>query len=166
MSKPLVRKHLKLTTDPEEKYYFHITPEDWGDKVKLHPRSDGDYRSGDEPNISRICVCPTIAGCISAVWSCYGIARQKHVSVYRTLKQKHAVTPIGVADSHITGEVWLLKPAMFVRVGKIDPLSIFKLGKLNSVSGSSYKKDLREQSKAMTKLRKAGCLLRHDNKNN
>jgi hypothetical protein len=154
-------KQLKLKPDSVERYYYHITPEDWGDKAVLHPRIDGDFRSTDEPYIPRICVCPTIAGCINAVWACYAYPKHSHVSVYKTTKPKSAIEPVDVVDSYITGEKWLLKPTTFVRVGEINEKIIYGLGKLNTVAGSSRKKDLLEQSRALRKLNKITCLLKH-----
>lgn len=96
------------------KYYYHITENNWGKQKTLLPRSNGDNRGVEESKTPRICVSPSIAQCMVAIY-CYG----NDWFVYRTKKKVNAKEPISIADAHITDEKWLCKKTAFVRVGKI-----------------------------------------------
>ena len=101
------------------KIFYHISKKDLGAKVKLLPLDSNDPRTvdrgGSEPDVSRICVAPTIAGCLGAILLC----PKKHY-IYRTVKQKLAKNPYGVADAKNTGEKWLIKPTVFIKIGIIS----------------------------------------------
>ncbi len=99
-------------------FFYHITDENWGKKKKLVPR-DNDHpnvcnRCEEEPNTPRICVCPTVAKCLSAV------ELSGNVRIYRTYRPCRAHYPRRVSDSRITKERWLFRPTVFVRVGSLS----------------------------------------------
>lgn len=64
-----------------------------------------------EPEIERICVAPTLSGCLSAINFYYQTLR-----VYRTMEKVESYVPYRVADSKITGERWLMSPTWFEHV--------------------------------------------------
>jgi hypothetical protein len=111
------------------RYYYHVTQEEWPNKIKLRPRSFGDNRSDDEPTDSRICVAPTIEGCLVALGLC--LSDCSNTYVYRTVRKVLAKKPYNVVDASISGEAWLTKPTTFKLYGEIVhenlPLNFFKL---------------------------------------
>lgn len=100
----------------KKQYYYHITDENWGNHIVLNPRKDGDNRDPKEPLTSRICVCPTIEGCLIAIY----LQDMRTINVYRTEKEVLAENPYQVLDAHITGEKWLTKPTKFIYIGNLD----------------------------------------------
>jgi len=98
-------------------YYYHITQKDWRYKKKLKPKSYGSNRGDEEPNDRRICVSPTIEGCLLALGCCLGGSRPAYV--YRTSSIVIAKKPYNVDDAKITGEMWLIRPTSFELFGRI-----------------------------------------------
>ena len=69
-----------------------------------------------EPDTPRLCVCPSIAGCMTAAL----FSRGHPVHVYLT-EPRRAIKPGRQGwDSAITGEVWIVPPVRLVRVGEIS----------------------------------------------
>jgi len=108
-------------------YFYHISQELSPKDHILSPRGDGCNRDPDEPDIPRVCVCPTIAGCLNAVAP--SLSFMKRVRVFRTKRKVTTVVPFGshssglgkaVLDSHITKEKWLLHKASFKFIGYIN----------------------------------------------
>jgi hypothetical protein len=97
-------------------YYYHITQKKWAYKKLLKPKSYGSNRGDDEPVDRRICVSPTIEGCLLALGCCLSYAP---AFVYRTSNKVIANKPYDVQDAKITGEMWLIRPASFERYGEI-----------------------------------------------
>jgi hypothetical protein len=108
-----------MSLDKSPKFYYFLTQQDMGDEPTLKPRKSGDNRGDDEPLTARICVAPSVPGCLTALGSCLDLAPAIHV--YVTKEQVMAHNPRHVHDSHITGEMWLKKQTAFRRVGIIDP---------------------------------------------
>lgn len=98
-------------------FYYHITTKAWPDELTLSPRKYGVNRGEDEPNISRICVAPTVEGCLTALGSC--LTGSSNIYIYRTVRKVKAIKPNSVVDAKITGEMWLLRPIKFKYIDTI-----------------------------------------------
>jgi len=101
-------------------YYFHITANhSWEDEKLLTPRSFGENRDMQyEPKDARICVCPSIVGCIVAL-SCT-LPMEANRCVFRTKYKVEAIKPYNVLDAYITGEHWIVEPTTFIRYGNVN----------------------------------------------
>jgi len=88
---------------------YHLTTAYFGKKTTLIPREKGEHRPIDEPDVPRICVAPTISGCLLALGPL--LSRGDTVRVYATYAE--TIPAYDVLDSHITGECWVIKPAEF-----------------------------------------------------
>jgi len=95
--------------------HFHVTEKDWGDKITLYPRQNGDFRPANEPKTPRICVAPTIAQCLLALGGAIDVPT---LNVYYTHSKTHPTRR--VHDAYITEERWILKPAIFYFYTKIS----------------------------------------------
>lgn len=127
----------------EKRFWFHITEENWGSKVKLYPRRCLRGESVGEPDTPRICVCPSMIKCyIATNWE---VANRY---VYRTVRRCSAVPAVGVYDSHITNEHWLLKPTTF-KLHRIQDLLQFPEP---YVHGGGDEEILKRQLNVMEKL--------------
>jgi hypothetical protein len=100
-----------------KQYYYHITQKRWSNKKILKPRSYGANRGHGEPDDLRICVAPTIEGCLLALGSC--LEYYKTTYVYRTSNKVIAKKPYEVDDAKITGEMWLIRPTTFDLYGRV-----------------------------------------------
>ena len=98
----------------KKKYYYHITTKRWGKEVILYPKKKFQLkdcnRPDDEPDIAKICVSPTLWGCLGAIQESRGI------SVYRTKNKVFGTKAYGVLDSSVTGERWITNPTTFIKV--------------------------------------------------
>lgn len=120
-------------------YYFHVTNrQDWGKEIVLFPlgNDDSDNRCYREPNIPRICVAPTVAGCVSAVCPILS-ASSRDALIYRTKYKVVGHPPKRITDSHITGEEWLLEPTEFILVDSI-PSGVIEMFADISPEGVGY----------------------------
>lgn len=101
-----------------ERYWYHVSSTLKAKRVTLTPRAndEGFNRAEDEPDIKRICVCPTIEGCLTAIP--YG--RRDTLTVYRTTKKIPARKAYDVFDSTVTQESWITKRTRFIRVGFLN----------------------------------------------
>lgn len=72
------------------------------------------YADPKEPPTPRLCVCPSVPACLAA-----RLFPVRELYVYRTERPLRGVSPVGVWDSLITKERWLIPPAKLVRVGTI-----------------------------------------------
>jgi hypothetical protein len=99
-----------------KQYLYHVTEKDWVREVTLTPKEDGCNRDDREPKIARICTAPTIEGCLIAIH----IPLMDHLNVYRTKGKVYSRKPVGVCDSHITGERWVTHSTNFIFVNRID----------------------------------------------
>lgn len=104
-------------------FYFHLTTRKWPEKIRLKPMRYDDipssHRCDDcyEPDLKKICVAPTIAGCLSAILPCV----TGELAIYKTARKVETVDPWNVSDVEITGERWIVRPATFVKIGIIPP---------------------------------------------
>lgn len=69
-------------------------------------------RADKEPPTPRLCVAPTVAQALVAVW------HEGPVSVYVT-EARRTVPPSGVFDQCLTGERWIIPPVQLSRIGII-----------------------------------------------
>lgn len=148
-------------------YFYHISDELSPKDHILTPRRDGCNRDPEEPDTPRICVCPTMAGCICAVGPSLSI--RKRIRVFRTKNQVVSYAPFGkhesggnkaVIDAHITKEKWLIRKTSFKFIGYINLMDFRYL--LNFVAGDP--KEFTRQQRAMkefSKLEKRKRLLIH-----
>lgn len=100
-----------------KRYWYHVSTTLKNNTIHLIPWGDEDgfNRSGDEPSGNRICVSPTIEQCITAIpYDPFCVLK-----IYRTKDKVKALRPIGVFDSKITKEGWLLEPTTFVLLGRL-----------------------------------------------
>jgi len=73
-------------------------------------------RCDDEPDFPKICVAPTVPGCLVALpASCW----YSMIYVYRTAEPVRSVKPWDVVDADVTGERWIVEDCDFIQVGKI-----------------------------------------------
>jgi hypothetical protein len=90
--------------------WFHCSSRWLGGRFRAEMRAPI-IRGPKEPVTPRICVCPTLAGCFSAVLFVAG-----PVYVYRTVKAISGVKPVRVFDELVTWEKWIVHPAEFEAV--------------------------------------------------
>lgn len=100
------------------KYLYHITQQKWHKEKILKPRVLGEFRLDEEPETPRICVAPTIEGCLVAVGRC--LDKKKPIYIYRTKYKVSSVLPENIIDCKITCERWIIRPVKFIKVGEID----------------------------------------------
>jgi hypothetical protein len=102
----------------KRRYWYHVSSTLNKKEEYLIPWDEdrGFNRGGYEPEGERICVAPSIEQCITAIP--YTLTNK--LTIYRTKSPVKANPPKDVFDSKITQEGWLLKPTMFVKIGKID----------------------------------------------
>jgi hypothetical protein len=92
-------------------YFYHVTDNsNWANEIRLKPRITSRCDQ-NEPEVFRICVCPTVVGCFMA--ACY---TEGYHRVYRTKRKVSSVKPYDVYDAEVTGERWLLEPTDFVLI--------------------------------------------------
>lgn len=97
----------------KKQFLYHCTSIDYGDTLvvkKIIPT-----KSEKEPNVPRLCVCPTIPQCLAA-----RLFYKSSIYVYKTVKPTRGVTPKNVWDSVITNERWLLPGHKLYRFTKIE----------------------------------------------
>lgn len=92
------------------KYFYHLTDNNWGESIILHPRSSGYKRDYYEPDTSRICVSSTISGCFVAIY----IHEMSKYNIYRTKRKVIGTKPTGIPDYKITNEFWLTDSTEFI----------------------------------------------------
>lgn len=138
-------------------YFYHLTDKPWSFRILLSPRSEGCNRDFDEPNTPRICVSPSVEQCMVAIYIC----PDDIFYVYRTedkIKGTKEPTKM-IADAHITGERWIIKPTWFVRVGTLTMDKRIRNGLcdgINFLLGDSDKKVLNWQKRKINSLRSLG----------
>jgi len=94
----------------KQNHYYHLTEKYSEKNIRLVPFIDSKYRGPEEPQVSRICVCDSMAGCFVSV---YFWEFEHSWNMYRTSEPVYAVKPYGILDSKVTGEHWLLEPTKF-----------------------------------------------------
>lgn len=148
-------------------YYYHISNNLEPCNHLLCPKIPGKNSNDDEPRIRRICVCPTIAGCISAVGPCITSSfRNTKIHIFRTKNKVNGYFPFSphghvntfctkypVADAHVTGEKWLLRSTNFKYVGYLNSKEI-PAEILECDCGDDDPRVLKQQKQAMRKVHK------------
>lgn len=136
-------------------FLYHITRTNFGKRWrpgKLLATSID--RPDDEPRVARLCVCPTVSGCISAVLGMFD-----SFWVYRTMRKCRGVIPWKVCDSKITGEQWLLQPVTFIRVGRLNKELVDEIESHNKYCYDACGDDdlLKEQKLCLQKAIRPTC---------
>ncbi len=91
---------------------YHLSAHPLGESIILRPRIPRDCAPFEDRRIPRICVAPTIRGCLLALQGCYYNTGQWWR--YILAEDEQAAEPHRVPDARLTGEMWLLKPARFI----------------------------------------------------
>jgi len=97
--------------------YYHLTPDDYGPVVEFYPRKPRSACTG-EPEDARICVSPSLAGCVVA--GSFSLTSNAVLHVYATRAKAEPVDIKDVFDADVTEEHWIMDPAVFVKVGELD----------------------------------------------
>jgi hypothetical protein len=117
-------------------FLYHITYSSlWGKQITLFPKHIT-CCCEDEPNIERICVCPDIVGCLTAMSYFYS-----HLYIYRTKYPVCYYYPYDVFDVKATRERWLLEKTLFIKVFNINSDIADKIPKGNGNYLSQQKRD-------------------------
>lgn len=97
----------------------------------MSPRVPLAHMVEEDITIPRICVAKSVAAALKGKYGCFGtkvpvVRRAKHVpswanfyTVYTTLVD-NVQEPIGVPDSYLTKELWVMEPTTFHRIGHIN----------------------------------------------
>jgi len=102
-----------------EDIYYHVTTQDFGPVVEFTPRRPQSACPG-EPDDPRICVSPSLAGCLVA--GTFGWNYVGTVNVYATHAKAKPVSSADVFDAEVTEEHWITEPAVFVKVYEIESI--------------------------------------------
>lgn len=108
------------------KFYF-ISKQSFHNKV-LHPKIPITCAKGEEKSTSRICVSPSINGCLSATGGRYKEGDELYVHICET-DEFYQPTLDEVPDCIYTGEFWIQHPIKmtfhsWIKVTNIYPLSV------------------------------------------
>lgn len=98
-----------------KRYWYFVTQDFMGHEMCLEPRRPHSAGSG-EPTIKRICVAPTAAHCMSAIY----LSQHEPIYVYRTARRLNATKAWDVIDASITGEHFLLRKTKFEFVASLS----------------------------------------------
>lgn len=112
----ILEKCILESEDTGTKFY-HVSPKNLGDEIILKPRNP---QAPGEPTTPRICVTPTIAGCIMATGSLLQLFAEDTLYVYQTIAPVEAKKPVGVEDASMTGELWILEDTKFKKIDEIN----------------------------------------------
>lgn len=130
------------------RYWFHVSMDArLPDRVRFAPRTPC-VGGPSEPATPRICVAPTVAGCLSAVVYCRTIP----AFVYRTARRVTAEPAEHVADAHITGEHWILRACTFLRM-LVIPVEVMRQLPMAFPCAESNHSGLQKQGKRMRKIK-------------
>jgi hypothetical protein len=145
-------------------YYYHVSSKIKPEDCCLKPKFPGVNYASLEPWVKKICVCPTITGCLSAVAPCTPL-KIKKIKVFKSKYRIKGYDPFcdngynyfktkyPVADAHITGEKWLLKDTKFKYIGYIN-ISELPEDLLHSNVGDDDPYLLKEQKRILKKINK------------
>jgi len=95
---------------------YHLSERWLGQRVTLAPRIPRDRAPFEDRRVRRICVAPTVQGCLLALRGCF---YNRGVWWIYATSGVDAVEPISVPDASETGERWLLHPTEMVCVRRI-----------------------------------------------
>lgn len=104
---------------------YHCTQDDHGDQLVVGRRVPL-VRAAGEPETPRLCVCPSVPQCVSAVM----LWKNQPVRIYRSDRPRKGVTPRGVWDQVITGERWLIPGHRLELVGEIPVETVLQIYEL------------------------------------
>lgn len=93
---------------PRRRAWLHCSGKDHGDNFRA-VRRPPIIRGRHEPDTPRLCVAPTLAQALAAVWWV------NPVHVYQT-EPRAALPPLNVHDAVLTGERWVVPPVVCTRV--------------------------------------------------
>lgn len=140
-------------------YWFHITGQKWGNQITLYPRIPQTLSTDEEgrplePLTPRICVAPTISGCLSAI---NAGNYDDPMIVYHTA-EKIPASPADVPDGKITKEHWILTPCKFVKFTVLRGgfLNMLPAGPTGDDTPSALKKQQIRKNKIREHLLLAG----------
>lgn len=128
----------------EKKTMYHVSGSDIQVSptgiAMLRPFDSNDphviHRGGEEPDVSRLCVAPSIFGCLIALsWSEHD---SDILKIYKTLTPVRTSKPFGVIDAHLTGERWITKPTPFRVAYKFKCETYREMLRDISTSGDEY----------------------------
>lgn len=113
------------------RYWYHVSTTLTKKEEHLIPwdEENGFNRGGDEPLGKRICVAPSIEQCITAI----PYSLDTVCTIYRTAKKVRATKPVNVYDVPVTQEGWLMKPTLFIKIGKLKFEEVEKKLELDNV---------------------------------
>ena len=119
---------LKPRQNCKEKHFFHLTNKKWAKEIILKPKTLDQLplpnRCDDEPDFPKICVAPTIEGCLVAL---AGHCWFSPILIYRTAEPAQSVKPWDVVDSDVTGERWITQECKFIRVGQLGKVHLLEM---------------------------------------
>lgn len=121
--------NLLLENEENANYWYHITEQNWPNRILLKPRESGENWGSDEGGPARISVAPTIEQCFAAVpYSEYN----SDYRIYRTLNKVPAekAGEEWVPDVNITDEHWIYEPTIFIKIDEIPLEDIKKFPKM------------------------------------
>lgn len=96
---------------------YHITCDEWPEETILQPRTPERGVGCGEPDTPRICVCPSLVGCILACGPDFAWFAKY---IYQAVEPFSVAQPCDVFDSEITQELWITTPTKFVRVSHLN----------------------------------------------
>lgn len=100
---------------------YHLSAVPLGPRVVLRPRRPRDPMIGESSRVQRVCVSPTIRGCLTALQGAY-YNRGRWYVYQLDVPEDLVVDPIRVPDARLTGERWLLEPVEACHVGLVRAL--------------------------------------------
>lgn len=106
--------NLPKTGKTAKRYWYHVSTNYLGSKAKLYPRNP---RLSTEPSVDRICVAPSVAQCLAAIYVC----NYESIYIYRTAIPRVAFHAHNVCDAYFTKEKWLRTPTTFKLIEKFNP---------------------------------------------
>lgn len=114
---------------------YRISFEDFGPNPVFNPHIPQNMMGGEDKITPRICVCPTITGCVDSLNLTFGLAMNEESNDMLNIKKAEiplylyeAIVDVGslyqptlydVPDVWRTGELWLLESWRFVKVSNL-----------------------------------------------
>lgn len=132
---------------------YHLSAWYLGQNPILAPKLPRDPMPFENLSIKRICVSPTVNGCLTALHTTF--YNRGVWYVYRTNTQ--AIEPINVPDAYLTGEQWLINKTGFIYEGRIQvdvscPLETNELQKIDEQNKADYYPIFRNGQQAVFKF--------------
>jgi len=98
----------------KKRYWYHLSYNFSTPEIEIFPWDNWRRRAGSEPSGNRLCVCPSVAHCLTA------LPHRPLYHIYRTFSKIIAEEPEGVYDSEVTKEAWIVKKIKLKKIGFID----------------------------------------------